>query len=51
MKLIKYKYRCSGGNGDYYNGIIEAKSKQAAELKLILKYHSIIELKAANENE
>jgi hypothetical protein len=39
-----YYFKCSGGNGDYYKGSIEAYNKDEATNVLIKKYHSIVEL-------
>lgn len=44
-----FKYRCSGGNGDYYNGTINATTKLDAIKKLEKKYHSILKISEAKE--
>jgi len=42
MKVFRYK--CSDGNGGYYNGNISATNKISAEATLTKKYHSILQL-------
>ncbi len=42
--MKKFEYKCSGGNGDYYKGTIEAIDIKEAEQKLIIRYHNILEL-------
>ena len=44
-----YKYRCSDGNGWYYNGELSAINIKQAESILIKKYHSIIKLTNYND--
>lgn len=44
-----YKYRCSDGNGGYYNGDVSAINIKHAESILTKKYHSIIKLNKHND--
>jgi len=42
--MKEFEYKCSGGNGDYYEGTIKANSIEDTDSQLTVRYHNILKL-------